>query len=292
MTPTTHDMNGLSYMQAGPAIGSGSLTFIFIAGYGCNKEIWREVFARLSQRHTCIAVDMPGHGASSPQLTRTSIQGFGEIINELRVHLRLEKPVLAGHSMGGRIALETARQARDAFSGLVLVDVSRAVAPDRDPGYAPGRDLAARERQSGSEDHKAFRAHMRAMFEDNFSETCDPAIREEIRASSKALDRDTASALTPTIGKWDHEVCDEALQNLRCPLHVVQSTYLIYGRSRRILEPGDNTPYFDMIRKVHPDVEIDMIRTGHFAMLEEPEKMSEAMARFAARLEGERNASS
>lgn len=278
MTTTTHDINGLSFMQAGPEPGSGALAFIFIGGYGCNKEIWRGQFERLSDRYTCIAVDMPGHGASKPQVERASIEGYAQVVNDLRIHLGLEKPVLAGHSMGGRVALETTRQAPDVWGGLILVDVSRAVSPDHEPVNA--------KRQSGGEDHKAFRAHMRAMFEDNFSESCDPAIKQEIRASSKALDHATASALTPTIGKWDHTRWDEALGSLQCPLHVVQSTYLIYGHSRRILEPGDNTPFFDMIRKVRPEVEIDMIRTGHFAMLEEPERMSKAIARFAQRLEG------
>ena len=263
-------------MQVGPEIGSDALSLIFIGGYGCNKEVWRHQFEQLSDRTTCIAIDMPGHGASKPQVERSSIEGYGAVVNELRAHLGLEKPVLVGHSMGGRVALEASRQDPEAWGGLLLLDVSRAVSPDHDPDE--------REKLSSGESHKAFRAHMRAMFEQNFSETCDPAIREEIRASSKALDHATASALTPTIGRWDHTHWEEALRSLQCPLYIVQSTYLVYGQARHILEEGENTPYFDMVREIIPGVEIDMIRTGHFSMLEEPVRVSEAIAKFAVRL--------
>lgn len=276
MNFATHDIDGLAWMQAGPDIGSGALSFIFIGGYGCNKEVWRHQFERLSDRHTCIAIDMPGHGASKPQAERSSIEGYGAVVNELCVHLGVEKPVLVGHSMGGRVALETARQAPEAFGGLLLLDVSRAVSPDHDPDE--------REKLSSGESHKAFRAHMRAMFEQNFSEGCNPAIKQEIRASSKALDHATASALTPTIGTWDHSHWEEAVRSLQCPLYVVQSTYLVYGQKRHILEEGESTPWFEMIRAIIPDVEIDMIRTGHFSMLEEPVRVAEAIAKFASHL--------
>lgn len=112
----TRDSDGLTWMQAGPLPGSQSgkaqLTFIFIGGYGCNKEVWRHQFEALSDRYTCIAVDMPGHGASTPNLENSSIEGYGRTINLLRAYLGLEKPVLVGHSMGGRVALETSRQNR------------------------------------------------------------------------------------------------------------------------------------------------------------------------------------
>lgn len=275
---TIHDKGGLSWMQAGPEIGSDALSFMFIGGYGCNKEVWRHQFEQLSDRYTCIALDMPGHGASKPQIERSSIEGYGTVVNELRAHLGLEKPVLVGHSMGGRVALEASRQAPEVFDGLLLLDVSRAVSPDHDPDE--------RKKLSTGESHKAFRAHMRAMFEQNFSETCDPAIIEEIRTSSKALDHATANALTPTIGRWDHTHWEEALRGLQCPLYIVQSTYLVYGQARHILEEGENTPYFDMIREIIPDVEIDMIRTGHFSMLEEPVRVAGAIGKFASRLAG------
>lgn len=272
----TRESDGLTWMQAGPAPASSPLTFIFIGGYGCNKEVWRHQFEALSDRYTCIAVDMPGHGASTPNLENSSIEGYGRTVNSLRAYLGLEKPVLVGHSMGGRVALETSRQQPGVWGGLLLLDVSRAVSPDHEP--------SDRERLSTGESHKAFRAHMRAMFEQNFSENCPDEIREEIRASSKALDHATADALTPSIGKWDHLHWEEAVRGLQCPLHVVQSTYLVYGRSRKILEPGDNTPFFDMIRAIVPDIKIDMIRTGHFSMLEEPEQVASAIAGFAEEL--------
>jgi pimeloyl-ACP methyl ester carboxylesterase len=265
--------DGLCWMQAGPPVAERALTFIFIGGYGCNKEVWRHQLGALSDRYTCIAVDMPGHGASTPDLENSSIEGYGRTLHSLREHLGLEKPVLVGHSMGGRVALETSRQGPDLWGGVLLLDVSRAVSPDHKP--------EDKKRLSSGESHKAFRAHMRAMFEQNFSETCPPEIREEIRASSKALDHATADALTPSIGKWDHAHWEEAVRGLKCPLHVVQSTYLVYGRSRKILEPGDNTPFFDMIREIVPDIKIDMIRTGHFSMLEEPGKVTAAIESFA-----------
>jgi pimeloyl-ACP methyl ester carboxylesterase len=266
----TKSHNGLVWTEAGAA---DAPPVIFIGGYGCNKEVWRHQLPIFGKHFRAIALDMPGHGASEAKPEVCSIHGYGEIVNGLRRHLRLHRPLLVGHSMGGRVALEASRQAPLDSRGLVLLDVSRAVSPDHDP--------QERERLSTGESHKKFRAHMRRMFDENFSPTCPQEIKDEIRASSRALDHACADALTPTIGRWDHEYFEEALRTLPCRLYVLQSTYLIYGQSRIILEVGQETPYFEMIRNHVPGARIDWHQTGHFSMLEKPVEITNHLLAFA-----------
>lgn len=274
MTTTTQTHNGIAWSETGDP---SARPVIFIGGYGCNKEVWRNQLPQFGEHYRAIAIDLPGHGASEPHAHRCTIEGYGGVVNELREHLALDGPLIIGHSMGGRVALEAQRKVPDAFRGVVLLDVSRAVSPDH--------DTAARKRLSSGENHKAFRAHMRAMFEENFSPTCSQEIKDEIRASSKALDHACANALTPTIGKWDHEHWQEALTLLQCPLYILQSTYLIYGKSRKILDVGEETPFFEMVREHVPEAEIDWLKTGHFSMLEEPGAVTQSLLRFAQSLD-------
>ena len=274
ITTTTHSHNGIAWTETGDP---SARPVLFVGGYGCNKEVWRHQLPRFAKSYRVIAMDMPGHGASEPRASRCSIEGYGGVVNEVREHLGLEGALIVGHSMGGRVALEAQRHAPEAYRGVVLLDVSRAVSPDHDD--------AARKRLSTGEDHKAFRAHMRTMFEENFSPSCEPWIKDEIRASSKALDHACATALTPTIGKWDHDHWQEALTQLRAPLYVLQSTYLIYGKSRKILEVGEETPFFEMVREHVPEVQIDWLKSGHFSMLEEPDAVSALLLRFAQSLD-------
>lgn len=81
--------------------------------------------AAFENRHHCVAVDLPGHGESiglSPE--SYTIEGAANRLLDTLAGLRIEKPVLVGYSMGGRLALYLALQFPDLFSGLFLESAS------------------------------------------------------------------------------------------------------------------------------------------------------------------------
>jgi pimeloyl-ACP methyl ester carboxylesterase len=69
-----------------------------------------------------VAVDLRGHGASDKPHQEYTVEGFADDVAWLCSQLGLKQPVVAGHSMGGNVALELARRYPDLPLGIVLLD--------------------------------------------------------------------------------------------------------------------------------------------------------------------------
>jgi pimeloyl-ACP methyl ester carboxylesterase len=83
-------------------VGSGP-PLLLVHGLGSCKEIWRPLLTRLAREREVVLVDMPGFGASPPG-PRT-IEGLAEALAEFAADLGLERPHVAGNSLGGGVAL-------------------------------------------------------------------------------------------------------------------------------------------------------------------------------------------
>ena len=90
--------------------GSGE-PLVLIHGLGGSRRIWEPVFDRLAAERDVIAVDLPGFGESprSPDGVPPTPANLGAAIAELCEELGLERPHVAGNSLGGWVALELAK---------------------------------------------------------------------------------------------------------------------------------------------------------------------------------------
>jgi 2-succinyl-6-hydroxy-2,4-cyclohexadiene-1-carboxylate synthase len=102
-----------------------SPTILFLHDFMGSSADWRGAIAALGDRYFCIAVDLPGHGASlgMPQETYT-IEGATRAVMRTLDGLEVVRPVVAGYSMGGRLALYLALRYPDQCAGLFLESVS------------------------------------------------------------------------------------------------------------------------------------------------------------------------
>jgi pimeloyl-ACP methyl ester carboxylesterase len=84
----------------------------------------------MTRQNQIIAFDMPWHGKSLPpegfetQEYLLTTEAYIETVLALSDALGLDKPVLAGCSMGGRIALQLAALHAQAFSGFIAIEAS------------------------------------------------------------------------------------------------------------------------------------------------------------------------
>jgi len=103
-----------------PASPNG-VDLVLIHGAGFDHTAWRYQTRFLAGRgYRVFAFDLPGHGASEgPSLG--SIEEMADWLGELLGVLGVERPVLAGHSMGSYIALRRAASAPDSVLALVLL---------------------------------------------------------------------------------------------------------------------------------------------------------------------------
>lgn len=108
---------GHDFDRARPAI-------IFIHGAGLDHTCW-QLQSRWFAWHgwSVLAVDLPAHGRSDgPPLE--SIDAMCAWLLALMDAAGVERAVLAGHSMGAVIALETAAREPDRVTGLALLGIS------------------------------------------------------------------------------------------------------------------------------------------------------------------------
>ena len=120
---------------------------IFLHGFMGSSEDWAEAAKSLEGRAFAVAVDLPGHGASvglPPEVY--TVEGAARAIVEAMDDLRVEEAVLAGYSMGGRLALYLALRYPQRFTKLLLESAS--------PGLRDERERAARR---DADEEKALR---------------------------------------------------------------------------------------------------------------------------------------
>ena len=69
-----------------------------------------------------LALDMPNFGRSSPLEGEPDIDRYADAVAGFMRALRLERPILAGHSLGGAVSISLAVRYPKLIRGLVLVD--------------------------------------------------------------------------------------------------------------------------------------------------------------------------
>lgn len=110
--------------QRGPTKGAtqpaSSLPLVCIHGAGGTHQHWGYQCPRLSRSTQVIALDLPGHGRS-PGPGCCTIAAYSAVLLAMLDALDLEQALLAGHSMGGAIALWTALVAPTRVAGLALI---------------------------------------------------------------------------------------------------------------------------------------------------------------------------
>jgi pimeloyl-ACP methyl ester carboxylesterase len=108
----------ISALIAGP---EAAPPVVLIHGLGATKASWLTVVPALSRRHRVIAIDLPGFGASSKPLGSYKPKWFAGYIVDLLDSLGIDRALLAGNSMGGRVSMEMALSHPDRVDGIACL---------------------------------------------------------------------------------------------------------------------------------------------------------------------------
>lgn len=92
---------------------------ILVHGAGGSFLSWHPYLRRLDGE-TVYTLDLPGHGESSGG-GRQSVEDYAADVAEFIEEKHIPKPVIAGHSMGGAVALILALEHPEKFSGVSLL---------------------------------------------------------------------------------------------------------------------------------------------------------------------------
>ena len=103
-------------------LGSGSPIIILHGLFGLNDN-WQTLAKYLSQHYKIYLVDLRNHGRSphSPDFNYSLMaQDLFELMQDEHIH----KPVIMGHSMGGKVAMHFALAHSELITKLVVVDIA------------------------------------------------------------------------------------------------------------------------------------------------------------------------
>ncbi|HEX7340468.1 MAG TPA: alpha/beta hydrolase [Rhodanobacteraceae bacterium] len=242
--------------------GHGGTTLVFLHYWGGSGRTWDKVVAALRDNHRCVVPDLPGWGQSGPSRGGYRIADLAAAIAQMIQAMELDRVVLVGHSMGGKIAQYLAGQQPGWLRALVLVAPSPA-----QPMNPPASQLRAMQTAYDS------RASIEATLDNVLTATpLKNAIRDQTVADSLAGHPD-AKAAWP--GYAMHEDISPVTSRIDAP------TLLLTGERDPVDPPvvlaQRLVPYL-------PNPEIhELPRVGHLLPLEAPDEVAAHIALYLSR---------
>ncbi|MEA1977019.1 MAG: alpha/beta hydrolase [Chloroflexota bacterium] len=247
----------IHFSEHGEDRNSGSPPLVLIHGSGGSRLHWPPQLRRLPNYHV-FGLDLPGHG-DSPGEGETTIVGYVEQVVDWLDEQGIERAVLAGHSMGGAIAMTTALENPDRVAGLVLVGTG-------------GRLRVNGEILQASADPIRFEETVEVVITWAFSDQAP----EKLVSLAKMRMLETRPGIIhgDFVACNQFDICDE-LPEIRVP------TLIISGEQDRL------TPlkYAHHLDTEIPESTLVLIEgAGHMVMLERPLEVSGAVEQYLGSL--------
>ena len=90
--------------------GNGKQALVFVHGWSCDKSYWKHQVPYFAEKYKVITIDLAGHGKSGLGRKTLSMEAFGKDILAVLQKTNIEQAILIGHSMGGAVIIEAAKQ--------------------------------------------------------------------------------------------------------------------------------------------------------------------------------------
>ncbi|NLT57857.1 MAG: alpha/beta hydrolase [Clostridiales bacterium] len=101
--------------------GAGTATVVVLHGWGASIEVMRPIVDHLAASFRVLAVDFPGFGQSPPPPEAWGVPQYADMTAALLGQLDIRRPILLGHSFGGRVILYLVGQLGYEADRLILV---------------------------------------------------------------------------------------------------------------------------------------------------------------------------
>ena len=232
-----------------------ALPLLLVPGLMCDHTVWDPLLPQLSPLHVCTVVD---HGDANS-------------LSQMAVQLLQEAPPLfyiAGHSMGGRVALEVLRIAPERVAGVALLDT----------GHLPKLSGPAGEEEVRKRMHLLQIAQdqgVRAMASEWVKGMVHPdrlADADLIERILAMFDRKDATVFAHQLHALIHRPdASDVLSSLRVP------TLILCGRQDTWSSPAQH----EAMHQLAPHAVLAVIEeAGHMAPMERPDGVATELLRW------------
>lgn len=249
----TKSVNGiqLSYDRT----GGGKPPLMLIHGYPLDHSIWDDIAPLLKNDFDLILPDVRGFGGSSTIESAYTMTDIARDFASLLDSLGIEKAALAGHSMGGYVALAFARAFPERIGGLALVASQSANdTPERKEGrYKTAADVAGRGVQ---------------LVVDAMTDKLSPdqRVRDYVRS---LIGRQGVAGISGALKAMaEREDLTSFIASFRHPL------ILIHGDADELVPIGRAREIKALVSTAHF---IELAGVGHMPMMETPGQVAEAL---------------
>jgi pimeloyl-ACP methyl ester carboxylesterase len=235
--------------------GSGEPALVFIHGWSCDSNYWREQLPAFKQKYTLVTVDLAGHGGTDGNRSDWTIARFGQDVATALSAVPNKQIILVGHSMGGPVAIEAARLLEGRVTGIIGVDTFKSIGaptPTRAQVDAAIKPFEA-----------DFIGQTRTLVADHlFVKGANPQLAQKIAYDMSLSPPRVAVPSMRAVLEYDFT---GPLKDISVPIVAIDSD---------LGEPVNEA----RIRKVLPKFRaVTIPGTGHFLMMEDPQRFNPAL---------------
>lgn len=247
--------------------GEGETTVVFVHCWACNRAFWDgQVDPVVEAGFRVLTIDLPGHGESGADRDHWSVSGLALDIESVLDDVGVDRMILVGHSMGGPVSLEVARNHPNRTAGVVCVDALHDVEFEWPEGMAE---------QLVGELEADFPRGMATFVARLFREDADPELVAWVTEQGVASDRTATLSLMRDFEGWDAR---EALSSVSVPVHCINAAPEGPQGMQTAIER--NRAYGDFDATLLPDV-------GHYLQLERPDAFNRELIRVLREMESQ-----
>lgn len=242
--------------------GQGTPLIILHGLFG-SSDNWYSLSKVFAEKFRVFAVDQRNHG-QSPQSPEHNYRVLTTDLEEFIGQHQLTQPIILGHSMGGKTAMNFAVRNPQMLSKLIVVDIMPKKYPVHHDNILDGLkaiDLAAI--QSRSDADTVLQQHVP-----------DPGTRQFLL---KNLARKEGGGFEWKINLPALDQNIEAMgEGLVFDGQFQGPTLFVKGASSNYYKPGDE----DVVKKYFPNASWVTLETGHWVQAEKPTEFAEAVLGF------------
>ena len=210
---------------------------LLLHGWGQNIEMMKPLGDSFCDRFRITIIDFPGFGESEEPKEAWTIDKYSLMLEDLVKHLGIKKPIVMGHSFGGRVAIRYS--ARNSIEKLVLFgspcirtkeDLSFKVKLLKKLKTLPGMDKIGEymKQYIGSRDYKAASPIMR--------QTLVEVVNEDLSKYAREIEE-------PTLLIWGE-------QDTEAPVNDARELEKIMMDAALIILPGTHYAYLENLARV------------------------------------------
>lgn len=234
--------------------GKGEPALVFIHCWSCDRKLWENQVPVFAKQYRVVAIDLPGHGESGLGRNNWSVESFADDVNRVITKLNLKRVVLIGSSMGGPIAVEATQRMPDRVVAIVPVDTLQNV-----EYKVPPEQFAEVMKQLRSDYKGAATGLLNQFF---FSANTPIAVKNRIISEVTSRPPELSIRILEGIFAYDPI---PALGKIKVPIRAINSDL--------------NPTNLEINRKYAPQFDAAIIKgTGHYPMLEDPERFNALLA--------------